>query len=159
MSVNCNINIDHGNYNERIEGDYMQGNSYSVKGNNNKVVQGDNNQVTQESRRDTNPGSEITQAEVIKLLAELEQKISSSQLPEETRTKTISRLNTVSEDIKEAEPDKQLVAGNLKRVTENLSQATKATEEGKKLWNEVFPILKTVGTWVGLAGSFFSNLL
>lgn len=159
MNGDRNINIDRGNYNERIEGDYMQGNSYSITGDNNQAVQGDNNQVTQESRRDRNPGKEITQTEVIELLAELEQKILSSELPEETRNKTLSRLNAVSEDVKEAEPDKQLVAGNLKRVTENLSQATKATEEGKKLWNEVFPILKTVGTWVGLAGSFFSNLL
>lgn len=159
MAGDRNINIDRGNYNEKIEGNYMQGNSYSITGDNNQAVQGDNNQVTQENRRDTNAGEEITQAEAIELLAELERKIASSELPEETRTKTISRLNAISEDAKEAKPDKQLVAGNLKRVTENLSQATKATEEGKKLWREVFPMLKTVGTWVGLAGSFFSNLL
>ncbi len=54
----------------------MQGNSYSIKGDNNQVVQGENNKVTQKNRGDTNTGEEITQAEVIELLAELEQKIS-----------------------------------------------------------------------------------
>ncbi|MGL5943786.1 MAG: pentapeptide repeat-containing protein [Waterburya sp.] len=112
-----NIKIDQGNYNEKIEGNYMEGNSYSITGDNNQAVQGDNNQVTQQNRSDTDPREQITKAEVIKLLAELEQKILSSKLPEETKQKTLNRLTTVSDDVQEKEPDKELIIKNFKNVS------------------------------------------
>ena len=155
MTDNRNIKINQGNYNENIEGDYMEGNSYSITGDNNQAVQGYNNQVTQQNRVDTNTGEEITQAKVIELLAELSQKILSSGLPEETKQKTLNRLSTVADDAKEPEPDKKLVAGNLKKVTETLTEASKSTEEAKKLWNNVQPILEIVGTWLGVGIKFF----
>ncbi len=149
-----NIKIDRGNYNEEIQGNYMEGNSYSITGDNNQAVQGDNNQVTQQNQADANTREQITKAEVIKLLAELEQKIVSSELPEETKKKTLNRLITVSDDVQEKEPDKELVTGNLKKVTETLAQASKSTEEAKKLWDNVRPILETVGKWLGVGIQF-----
>jgi hypothetical protein len=130
--------------------DIMEGNSYSITGDNNQAVQGDNNQVTQQSRVDTNTGEEITQAKVIELLAELSQKILSSELSEETKTKTLNRLSTVADDAKEPQPNKELVTGNLKKVTEILAEASKSTEEAKKLWNNVQPILKIIAKWLGV---------
>jgi hypothetical protein len=47
-----------------------------------------------------------------------------------------------------------LVAGNLKKVTETLAEASKSTEEAKKLWNNVQPILEIVGTWLGVGMKF-----
>lgn len=61
--------------------------------------------------------------------------------------------------MQEKRPDKHLFAGNLKRVTESLSQARKTSEEAKKLWDEVFPILKKVGIWGGVAINFFRQFL
>ena len=133
----------------------VEGNSYVAKGNGIQVVQGENNHVTQENNSSTPNEERLTQTQVIELLAELERKISCSKLPEEAKNRTLNRLNTVTEDAKETEPNKQLVAENFKRVAENLSQATKATKEGKTLWNEIYPMLKKIGIWVGLAGSFF----
>jgi uncharacterized protein YjbI with pentapeptide repeats len=150
-----NIKINKGNYNENIKGDYMEGNSYSITGDNNQAVQGDNNQTTQQNQADTDTREQITQAEVIKLLAELSQKIVSSELPEETKQKILNRLVNVSDDVQEKEPDKELVTGNLKKVTETLAQASKSTEEAKKLWDNVQPILETVGKWLGVAIQFF----
>jgi uncharacterized protein YjbI with pentapeptide repeats len=150
-----NIEIDQGNYNEKIEGNYTEGNSYSITGDNNQAVQGDNNQTTQQNQADTDTREQITQAEVIKLLAELEQKIVSSELSEETKQKTLNRLVNVSDDVQEKEPDKELVKGNFKKVTETLAQASKSTEEAKKLWDNVQPILKTLAKWLGVGIQFF----
>ncbi len=135
----------------------MPGDSYSVTGNDNQVVQGQNIQAAQKNQVDKNNQEDLTQTQVIQLLAELKEKIRQSALPEAAKENTIKRLEATAVEVKEQEPDKQLLAGNLKRVTENLSQAREATEEGKKLWNEALPILKTVTTWVGLAGSFFNH--
>ena len=136
-------------------GTNVEGNSYVAKGNDIQVVQGENNYVTQKNYSLTLNEERLTQTQVIELLAELERKIFCSKLPEETKNRTLNRLNIVTEDVKETEPNKQLVAVNFKRVAENLSQATKATKEGKTLWNEIYPMLEKIGTWVGLAGSFF----
>jgi uncharacterized protein YjbI with pentapeptide repeats len=136
----------------------MEGNNYSITGDNNQAVQGTNNQVTQQSRVYTNAREEITQAKVIELLAELEQKILSSELSEETKNKTLNRLSTVADDVKKEKPDKKLAAGNLKRVTETLSEASKTTEEAKKLWNNIQPILEIVGKWLGVGIKFLTGM-
>jgi hypothetical protein len=131
----------------------MEGNSYSVIGNNNQVIQGNNNQVN------TNTREQITPAKVIELLAELKQKILSSGLPEETKDKTLNRLSTVADNVKEDKPDKKRVAAeNLKRVTETLSEASKSTEEAKKLWDNIQPILEIVGTWLGVGIKFLTGM-
>jgi uncharacterized protein YjbI with pentapeptide repeats len=141
------------NYNHQGD-NKMEGKSYSITGDNNQAVQGYNNQVNQHNQADTNTREQITKAEVIKLLAELEQKIVSSELPEETKKKTLNRLTTVSDDVQEKEPNKELVTGNLKKVTETLAQASKSTEEAKKLWDNVQPILKTIAKWLGVGIQF-----
>jgi hypothetical protein len=46
------------------------------------------------------------------------------------------------------------VTGNFKKVTETLEQASKSTEEAKKLWDNVQPILKTVGKWLRVGIQF-----
>jgi hypothetical protein len=128
----------------------MEGNSYSVTGNYNQVVQGNNNQVTQQNPLGTDIGEQITQAKVIELLAELKQKILFAELPQETKNKALNRLDTISDDVKEPEPDKKLVEANLKRVTQTLAEASKSTEEAKKLWSNIQPILEIVSKWLGV---------
>jgi uncharacterized protein YjbI with pentapeptide repeats len=143
----------------QIQGNNMDGDRYTVTGNDNQVVQGQNIRATQKNQTNKNNEEELTPAQVVELLAELEEKIQQSTLPENVKDKTLKSLGASSVEAQEQEPDKQLFAGNLKRATENLSQARQATEEGKKLWDEVFPILKTVGKWGGVAVSFFSQFL
>jgi hypothetical protein len=43
----------------------------------------------------------------------------------------------------------------LKKVAETLAEASKSTEEAKKLWNNVKPILEIVGIWLGVGLKFF----
>ncbi|MGL5795297.1 MAG: hypothetical protein ACRC06_13030, partial [Waterburya sp.] len=61
-----------------------------------------------------------------------------------------NRLSTVTDDAKEPEPDKQLVTANFKKVTETIAEASKSTEEAKKLWQNVQPILEIVAKWLGI---------
>jgi uncharacterized protein YjbI with pentapeptide repeats len=146
MSGDRNINLDQGNFNEEIQENSLEGNSHLITGN--------NNQATQQNRADIDRGEQITKAKVIELLAELEQKILASGLPEETKKKILNRLSTVADDIQEKELDKELVTGNLKRFTETLAQASESTKEANKLWNNVQLILKKLGTWLGVEIQF-----
>jgi hypothetical protein len=146
------------NYNYQGDNEIMN-DRYTVKGNDNQVVQGQNIRATQKNQTNKNNEEELTPAQVVELLAELEEKIEQSTLPENIKDKTLKSLGASSVEAQEQEPDKQLFAGNIKRATEKLSQARQVTEEGKKLWDEVFPILKTVGKWGGVAVSFFSQFL
>jgi uncharacterized protein YjbI with pentapeptide repeats len=146
MSGDRNINLDQGNFNEEIQENSLEGNSHSITEN--------NNQATQQNRTDIDRGEQITKAKVIELLAELEQKILASGLPEETKKKILNRLSTVADDIQEKELDKELVTGNLKRFTETLAQASESTKEANKLWNNVQLILKKLGTWLGVEIQF-----
>ncbi|MEH2068660.1 MAG: hypothetical protein V7K47_10945 [Nostoc sp.] len=109
-----NINIRSGNYNERIEGDYIQGDKVNsmtnnpgrfsvggsiggnvnnvqgdgnraVQGDNNQAVLGDNNQVTQQNKVGVDTRESLTKEDVIKLLAQLETLIQGAELPADTK--------------------------------------------------------------------------
>ncbi|MFM2432891.1 MAG: hypothetical protein RLZZ511_4105 [Cyanobacteriota bacterium] len=50
-----------------------------------------------------------------------------------------------------AQPDKGLIGGNLKQVSETMKQLKETTEAGKSLWATGVEVFKTIGPWVGLA--------
>jgi uncharacterized protein YjbI with pentapeptide repeats len=111
----------------------------------------------QQNQADTDIGEQITQVKVIELLAELEQRIFLSDLPEEIKKKTLERLNVVFEDVQEKELNKELVTGNLQRFMETLAQTRESTEEAQKLWNHVQPILEKLGIWLDVENQFVIN--
>ncbi len=57
--------------------------------------------------------------------------------------------------LKQAKPDKQLAAGNLKRMAQTIETASKTVESGKTLWGNVKPVLKELPAYFGVAASFF----
>ena len=130
-------------------------NQYVVRGNNNQTVQGSHNTVSYHNQIDTGSEENLTKNQVIELFAELEKQIQQSELPEDLKNNTIKRLGACTAEVNEPEPDKQLAASNLKRVTETLTEASKTSEAAKKLWNNIAPTVLKIGGWLSIASKFF----
>ena len=105
-------------------------NQYVVRGNNNQTVQGSGNTVSYHNQINTGSEENLTRNQVVELFAELE-------------------------EVNEPEPDKQLAASNLKRVTETLTEASKTSEAAKKLWSNIAPTVFKLGVWFSTAFEHF----
>ena len=124
---------------------------YSNTGDRNQAVQGNNNRVIQNNQEDTLDKEQLTQAQVSELLAEIEQQVKQSILSETVKQKAIMRLNSAADDIQEKEPDKQTAASNLKKFTATIKEASKTSEEAKKLLKSIKPVLIRLSKWLGVA--------
>ena len=136
--------------------------SYSIEGNQNKgnqnqFIQGENITIRQQSQNisDKDRGEELTQKEVITLLADIKDKIADSPLSKDFQDKAIKRLDIIADDVQVKEPNKQLIASNLKQVTDVLAEASKTTAEGKKVWENVQPIILQLAGWLKVGVGFF----
>ncbi|NEP58539.1 MAG: hypothetical protein F6K31_16235 [Symploca sp. SIO2G7] len=96
----------------------------------------------------------LTQADVIELIAQLEELFSSSGLPETQTAKAIKHLEAAKEEAQEEKPDKDFAAKNLQRATKVLKEAGETVEAGSSLWQKVKPILETIAPWLGVATNF-----
>ncbi|GEM_PF-768429 len=135
--------------------------SYTNTGNQNQAIQGENIIVGQQSQNisDKDRREEFTQEEVVKLLADIKDKIADSPLSKDFQDKAIKRLDIIADDVQIKEPNKQLIASNLKQVTDVLAEASKTTAEGKKVWENVQPIILQLAGWLKVGVDFFRNLL
>ena len=98
---------------------------------------------------------ELTSADVVKLIVQLEDIFRNASLPEAQTAKAIKHLETAKEEAQETEPDKEFAAKSLQRATKVLKEAGETVEAGTSLWQQVKPILKTLSPWLGVAASFF----
>ncbi len=129
---------------------YIVGNGNIQGSDNNNSIEGDYN--VQGNSNNVSVGEQITATEVVKMLAELEEKIHNfTALPEANREKSITRLKAAKLEVKESEPDKQSIAKSLKRVNETLNEAGKTTKEVKELVEELFPTVSKVAGYLGYA--------
>jgi hypothetical protein len=88
-------------------------------------------------------------------MVQLEQLFGSAELPEATKEKLLRYLGAAREEIQEKEPNKQLAAGNLKRMSETLETTSKTVESAKSLWENTKPVLMQLPSWLGVAKTFF----
>ncbi|YAF94220.1 MAG: hypothetical protein AB3A66_16590 [Nodularia sp. CChRGM 3473] len=115
---------------------------------------GNNNQ--QNMQVQTSPADKsLFQADVIRLLSEIQQILQGSTLPEDIKQKANNRLAAAVDEVQQPEPDKKLAAGNLKRMTETLEDASKTLNAGQGLVEKVQPILEQLLGWLNVAKSFF----
>ena len=121
-----------------------------------QAAQGDNNQQTQETNVAASNEKQLTQQEVIQMLAQIEELVGGSpELPEADKEKSLKYLGAALAEVREPEPDKQLVAGSVKRMSETLKTASETVASGKTLWENVKPILVQLPGWLGVAKGFF----
>lgn len=96
---------------------------------------------------------EMTATDLVKLFAEIEALVQQSSLPEAEKGKAIAYLTAAKEEVEQQEPDKELVAKNLKRASDTIKTTSETVESGKKLWETIQEILPPIVTWLGVAKS------
>lgn len=92
-----------------------------------------------------------TQAEVVELLAQIEQLIQNAELPEAAKGKTTKYIEAAQTEAAEKDPDKQLIAKNLERVTKNLEEVDKTVDTSKRILEKIVPLVVKVASWLGIA--------
>lgn len=100
----------------------------------------------------------LTGMEVVALLSELEAAIKSARLPAAQETKALNYMQSAKQEAQEAEPDKDLVAKNLKRVGDALEGVDKATDAGKNLWEKGVAVFEAISPWLGPAAGLLGLL-
>jgi hypothetical protein len=124
----------------------MTGGMQAAIGNNNQ--QSINTQVTFSEKV-------LSQEDVVNLLVEIQGLLNTSDLPHDVKKQAITRLESTMDEVKQKEPDKQLAAGNLKRMAEVLQNASKTLDAGKNVWEKVKPALGPLSVWLNVASHFF----
>jgi hypothetical protein len=92
----------------------------------------------------------ITATDIVKLFVEIETLVRQSALSEAERGKAIAYLTAAKEEVEQEEPDKELVAKNLKRASDTIKTTSETVESGKKLWETIQKILPPVLVWLGV---------
>ncbi|NJO29656.1 MAG: pentapeptide repeat-containing protein [Richelia sp. SL_2_1] len=125
----------------------------NVDGGNFQVARDNSNQQMEVKVKQ---GKELTQADVIQMLVRIEQLVNSTpELPSADKEKSLRYLGAAKEETQAAEPDKQLAAGNLKRMAQTIETASKTVESGKTLWGNIQPVLQELLPYFGVAKTFF----
>ena len=126
-------------------GGISQSNSGSMSGGMQAAI-GNHNKQTM-SNEDSAPNIP-TQAEVVELLAQIEQLIQSAELPEAVKEKAKKYVETAKIEAEEKEPDKQLISRNLERVTKNLEEADKTVDASKRIFEKIVPLVQWSGQFL-----------
>jgi hypothetical protein len=136
---------------EKARDSISQSNTGAVSGGMQAAIGDNNRQVMQ-----THSSSLVlNQDDVLKLLVEIREILETSSISSDLKKKAGSRLEAAIDEVKEKEPDKQLVGGNLKRVAEVLEDASKTIDSGKGFLDKVKPIFQGLLVWLNVAKGFF----
>ncbi len=134
--------------------------SQSVSGGNNygglQASQGDDNQIAMKtSVASSSEEKQLTQSEVIQLLAQIEAMIHQAELPTDVKEESALYLGAAKKATEKEEPKKALAAENLKSMAETVQTASKTVESSKSLWENMKPLLIQLPAWLGVAQGFF----
>ncbi|MEQ9667037.1 hypothetical protein [Coleofasciculus sp. G2-EDA-02] len=139
-----------GKNNRTLEGDN------NIQGDNNQSVHGNNNQLTY-GQNSATAEEQLTKADVIKLLAELDKLVRGAELPEDTKEEATMYLGAAKKATEKEEPKKETALANLESVAETLETASKTVDIGKNFWDTAKPIISKIAGWLGAAAG--SSLL
>lgn len=101
------------------------------------------------------PEKQLSTAEVLELVAQIETLLGSSSLAKEQKQKVLKHLDSVKEEAKDEEPDKDFAAKSLQRATKVLKDASETVDAGSGLWERVQSIVTKLLPWFGVAKNFF----
>lgn len=79
--------------------------------------------------------------EIVSLLAQIQDVLMNADLPQSEKEKAIAYLGAAELEVREEEPDKELVAKNLKRMTETLTDSAKTFDAVKSLLPQIVRLL------------------
>lgn len=119
-----------------------------------QMGQAEGGNVTQiQQGNQANVAEATTTDELMKSLELVEQLLRTARLPDTVKEEAIAYLTTAKREVKQAEPDKELVAKTLKRMGETVKTADDTVKAGKGLWETIKPILVPLIGWLGTAKS------
>jgi hypothetical protein len=124
----------------------------SISGSQVQLGQAEGNLVqSQQDNQATIAEQGLTATDIVKLFVEIETLVRQSALLDTEKGKAIAYLTAAKEEVEQTEPDKELVAKNLKRASDTIKTTSETVESGKKLWETVQKILPPVVAWLGVA--------
>ena len=132
---------------EKGTGGVKQSNTGTVHGG--MQAGGDKSRQIMSDQTVSSPEEQLSGQEILKLLGELEQKISESDIPADVKDKTIKFLNSAKASIDEKEPDKEGAKVDLGRLVKKLQDASKVVGSSMTLFTKVKPIITQIGNWLG----------
>lgn len=129
------------------------------QGDNNRVVQGDGNQAVLGDNNQVQQGQgeaaeSLTQADVVALLAQIEQMIREAALSEDTKDEAATYAKAAKKATEKETPKKETILTNLKSMGETLTEASDTVGAAKTLWQQILPVALKVGQWLGVAALF-----
>lgn len=131
----------------------------AAQGNDIQAVIGDDNLVKQTTEGNIHGIENLTQADILQLLTELESLIKETELPAATKAEVIEDLSAVKTATDREEPNKKRALDRLTSVAETLEKTSKSLDAGQKIWQTAKPVLIKLATWLGAAaGSHFLGL-
>lgn len=121
-----------------------------------QAVQGNHNQQMVEANVTQLVEKQLSQEDVVRMLAQIEQMVEQfPSLPEVDKQKSLRYLGAAKEETQAVEPDKQLAAGNIKRMAETIKNTSETVKSTKTLWENVKPVLQELPGWFNVAQTFF----
>lgn len=155
MESKDNWNISNIYKNNNIHGD----NNNAVQGDNIEAVIGNGNLVNQTTDGNMDRIENLTQADILQLLNQLESLIKETELPAETKAEVLEDLSAAKTATDREQPNKKRALDRLTSVAEALEKTSKSLDAGQKIWQYAKPTLIKVATALGaVAGSHFFGL-
>lgn len=94
---------------------------------------------------------QLTPAEVVELIAQIETLFRNSDLPEAHKEKALKYIDTAKEEAQETEPEKDIAVKSLQRAAKVLKDTNEAVGAGQGLWEKLEKIATTLAPWLGVA--------
>lgn len=92
---------------------------------------------------------QISKEDAIKLLNEIEKIVTVKKILKEDDQKSVVKyLEQTKDEINDKKPNKDIISGSIKKVTETVEEADKALESGESLLKRISPYLGKVLAWI-----------
>jgi hypothetical protein len=98
---------------------------------------------------------QLSTTEVLEIVMQVEILLRSSNLDEKQKQKILKHLDSVKEEAKDEEPDKDFAAKSLQRATKVLKSASETVDAGSGLWERIQAIVTKLIPWLGVSKNFF----
>jgi hypothetical protein len=104
-------------------------------------------------------GNQLETTSILDALKQLSDLIQTAPVPESVKQTANQYLEAAKAEVQQQQPDKELIAKSLNRMTETLDAADKTVDSGKRFWKLIKPLLVKIATWLGAAAGKFMSFL
>lgn len=99
-------------------------------------------------------GKLLDPKDIIKLAEDIQRLLKNSDLPSDSKTKCDRHLQTLNEEIREKDPDKEYAAQTLQKIVHVLKETGQTAASAVNLMDRVQPVITRIIPWLGEARRF-----